>query len=299
MGALFSPEAAKNLSQAAVDRKESLSGPPRLRNQVILGKLIKVEHGLTSDKSKTPGRAKVMLTYQDIKEEYAPVVEELVIEGEEDWIETKRKQLVERVVMGFKAQFKAAKDAQQLVENLNAFLQKPLKIAIQLEQRIWKRIKTLADGSQVEDWVPVEDPRVWYVGPHDEEMYYNEAKSIIMLKEGPAAEWSEYKQRHPENKLEFGKRSHAENAHTAAATSIPPAQAKAPAPSEAKNAVAASGLDLPDMGAPAPAATPKPAATAGDLPDLGAVTQPAAPAQQAAAANATEDPLGFLSGPGN
>lgn len=299
MGALFSVEDANNLTALAKDRADSFGGKPRLRNQVYTMKLVKVESGLTSERAKQPNRQKVMMTYQDIKDEFEPVKEELVIEGSEDWIEGKRKRLAEQVVIGFGGVMKPAKDVDELVKNLNAFVNKPVRMAVQLEQRIWKKTKKLADGSEVEDWMPVEEPRVWYFGPLDKELNFNEAKSIIPLSDDMQEQWDEFCKRNPTLNRKFGKKSSKEASAEHAAQQIPPPEARKSAPTEATKAVT-SDLELPDMAAPATTtqAPAKPDAADDDLPDMGAPAAQPVQSTAPAAAAASSDPLDFLNGPG-
>ena len=288
MGSLFSAADAERYTQLAKERKDSLDKPPTLKQGIHLAKLVKVEGGLTKDTSNHPNRAKVVLHWQDAKEENAIVREDLVIQGDENWVEVKRKQLSERIVNGFGQPFKPAESLEQLVKWLNGFVGKPLKIAIQLEQGIWE--KMTGPHNDVEDWQLVEKPRIWYVGLHNEDLEsrFNESKSIVMLSAVEQQKWDEYKQR-------SGK---GEGQGTHAAASAKPTPTPTPAPTEAKTSVA-SDLDLPDMSAkPAKA---KPAAAVADDDDLPEMPTKAAAAkaeQPVAAAVESEDPLAFLNGPG-
>lgn len=295
---LFSQQDAERYSTLAKERKDNLDGPPKLKQGIHVMKLIKAEPGRTADNSNHPNRQKIRFTYQDVKGLNAEVREELVVEGDEPWVDIHRKKLVERVVLGFGAKFKAAETIEEVAAWMNAnFGGKPFKAAIQLEQRVWKKMD--GPNKDVENWQLVEDPRIWYVGLHNEDLEskFNESRAIIMLKPDAQQEWDDYKER-------SGK-GHNQGTHAAAENR--PKPANTPAPTEARTAVT-SDLDLPDMSTAAPAvvkpaaksAAPQPAAAADDdLPDMGAATPTAKPATQApAAAVEEEDPLAFLKGNG-
>lgn len=163
--ALISKKRAEATYKASKDYEESRGGLPTIKPSVGQFFLQNVSATTTSLKSKNPGRAMIVLEWQDKKKEYKPITERFFVEGEDNYVDISLQKMVTRGEhLGLPALVEA-EDAAAIVKWWAKGLNKFLKLAIGAEARIWEKEK---DG--VPDWQITYDPIVAYSGTKEADL---------------------------------------------------------------------------------------------------------------------------------
>ena len=201
---VISAEVAKRLNTQVDERQAQMgSGQKRFERGVHILQLndVKAEE---VKKGNNEGMDQLTLIWAD-PEGVCADVKQVFTYGDDSkaWAVVGQQRMVEVLKRGFGTPIAAAKNVEEVANQFRKFKGHKVQAAIYDKQNIWRVIdkKTNAPALRKDGHPDVRlthFPEVRYVGPIDEDLYFDAAKAEVELNAKDALEWNAYKEKYGE-----------------------------------------------------------------------------------------------------